>query len=75
MGLVRKLLIFASANGLVVQAHGSVDHHKAIHIGYKSRLVTDCSQDEAVKGRKGAQLEVHGIIGMSCSAQVDPCTH
>lgn len=67
MGLVRKLLIFASANGLIVQAHGPVEHHKAIQIDYKSRRVSECSHDEANRNRKGAQLEAHGIIGRSLS--------
>jgi hypothetical protein len=67
MGLIRKLLIFASANGLVLQAHGPVDHHKAIQIAYRSRVVEECSpgeaEAEAGKGGRGPHLEAFGVLG------------
>jgi SacI homology domain len=63
-GLVRKLLVCASVNGLVVQAHGPVDHHKAIQIDYKTRRIRDCSADDATKYGKDTSIEVHGLIGV-----------
>ena len=63
MGIIRKLLIFASSNGLIVQAHGPVEHHKAVQIDYKSKHVSLCPHDEAADNRKGVHLEAHGLIG------------
>ena len=64
MGIIRKLLIFASANHLIVQAHGTVEHHKAVQIDFKTKQVTECPHDDAVKNRKPPSLEVHGLIGI-----------
>ncbi|ETN41680.1 uncharacterized protein HMPREF1541_03616 [Cyphellophora europaea CBS 101466] len=64
MGIIRKLLIFASSNGLIVQAHGPVEHHKAVQIDYKSKHVSLCPHDEAADNRKGVHLEAHGLIGL-----------
>lgn len=63
MGIIRKLLIFATTNSLVVQAHGPVEHHKAIRIDYGSQRISECPHEEAVQSRRGPQLEVHGLIG------------
>lgn len=63
-GIIRKVLIFASANALIVQAHGPIDHHKAIQIEYKSKKVSECAHDDAVGYRKGPMLEAHGLIGL-----------
>lgn len=62
-GLIRKLLIYASVNGLVIQAHGPVDHHKAVQIDYSTQRVRDCSAADASKSKKEIQLEAHGLIG------------
>jgi hypothetical protein len=70
MGLIRKLLIFASANGLIIQAHGPVEHHKAVQIAYKSQNVTELSHDEVANNKKSAHLEAHGVIGRLCRQDV-----
>ena len=62
-GIVRKLAIFATVNGLVIQSHGSVDHHKAIRIDYKSTRIQDESDDASAKDRKQEHIEAHGLIG------------
>jgi hypothetical protein len=62
-GLIRKLTICAATSGLIIQSHGSVDHHQAIKLDYKSRRIADCSNAEAEKGKQETQLEAHGIIG------------
>jgi SacI homology domain len=69
-GLVRKLIICASANGLIIQAHGSIEHHKAIQIDYRSRRIQDCRADEAAKHKSEIQLEAHGLIGTAPFAPV-----
>ena len=63
--LVRKLLVYASINGLVVQAHGPVDHHKAIHLDYKSRQIQGYTVEQASQDEKSPHLEAHGLIGMN----------
>ena len=62
-GLIRKLLIYASVNGLVIQAHGSIDHRKAVQIDYSTQRVRDCSAEDASKNKKEVQLEAYGLIG------------
>ncbi len=60
--LVRRLLIWATVDGLVLQAHGSAENHKAIQIDYKRRQVKELQVDDAAS-KKGTSLEAHGIIG------------
>ena len=60
--LVRRLLIWATVDGLILQAHGPSEHNKAIQIDYKTRQVKEIQTVEG-PGKKGAQLESHGIIG------------
>lgn len=72
--LVRRLLIWAAADGLVLQAssHGPSEHHqKSVQIDYKSRQLkelpssTTTTTGGSVEARKGTPLEAHGVIGMS----------
>ena len=60
--LVRRLLIWATVDGLILQAHGPSEHHKAIQIDYKNQQIKELQKTEVVS-KKGAQLESHGIIG------------
>ncbi len=62
MGLVRRLLIWATVDGIVLQAHGTTEHHKAIQIDYRSRQIKELQKSDA-STRKSAPLEAHGIIG------------
>ena len=62
MGLVRRLLIWATVDGLVLQAHGPAEQHKAIQIDYKSRKIKELQKPDAL-AKKAAPLEVHGIVG------------
>jgi hypothetical protein len=63
-GFVRKLVILAAVDGLILQAHGAVEHHNALKIDYKSRRVNALTASESVP-KNGPRLEVHGIIGKS----------
>lgn len=70
--LVRRLLIWAAADGLILQAHGPFEHHKSIHIDYANRQITELPSTGAGVGasaetRRGNPLEAHGIIGRSNS--------
>jgi hypothetical protein len=62
MGLVRRLLIWAAVDGIVLQAHGPAEHHKAIQIDYKSRQIKELQKSDAL-AKKPAPLEAHGIVG------------
>ena len=62
-GLIRKLLIYGSINGLIVQSHGPVDHHKAIQISYDTSKITAYSGDDELQSKRDATLEAHGLIG------------
>ena len=62
-GIVRKLLVFASGDGLIVQAHGPVENHKAIQIDYKSKRVQEYSLDDDAIEKRQERLEAHGLIG------------
>ncbi|OAL40583.1 hypothetical protein AYO20_00319 [Fonsecaea nubica] len=63
MGLVRRLLIWAAIDGVVLQAHGPAEHPKALQIDYKSRQVKELQKSDAL-AKKPAPLEAHGIVGL-----------
>lgn len=60
--LVRRFLIWAAVDGLIVQAKGPAEHQKTIQIDYRKRQIQDVENDEVESG-KGVPLESHGIIG------------
>ncbi|KIW18364.1 hypothetical protein PV08_02652 [Exophiala spinifera] len=61
--LVKRLLIWATIDGLVLQAHGSAEHHKTIKIDYARRQITEAQTGDA-SGKKNVSLEAHGVIGV-----------
>ena len=62
MGLVRRLLIWAAVDGIVLQAHGPAEHHNALQINYKGRQIKELQKSEAL-AKTPAPLEAHGIVG------------
>lgn len=71
--LVRRLLIWAAADGLVLQAHGPSEHHKAIQIDYKNRQIrelrpsatnTGVALEPSASRGTATPLEAHGVIGL-----------
>jgi hypothetical protein len=66
-GLIRKLLIFATVDGLVLQptlqksSRGSPE--PSIQISYKGGAIGPVLQKKAGNG-SGSALEAHGIVGM-----------
>jgi hypothetical protein len=71
MAIVRKLLIFASANSLIIQSHvhspaeqHQTHQHRAIQIDFASRRISDIRHDEATQHRQGSVLEAHGLLGV-----------
>ncbi|KAK5192420.1 hypothetical protein LTR99_010452 [Exophiala xenobiotica] len=61
--LVRRLLIWATVDGLVLQAHGSAENHKAIQIDYTRNQIKELQVNDAAS-KKVTSLEAHGVIGL-----------
>ncbi|RVX74267.1 hypothetical protein B0A52_02099 [Exophiala mesophila] len=62
--LIRRLLIWAAADGLVLQAHGpNNEQHRSIQIDYKSRQIKETPGPES-EWKKNTPLESHGVIGL-----------
>lgn len=72
-GLVRKLLIFAAVDGLVLQPAPPRNHppttQQAIKIDYKGK-VGPLLKDRREEDTAPDTLEVHGVIGTAYSAQL-----
>lgn len=72
-GLVRKLLIFAAVDGLVLQPAPPRNHppttQQAIKIDYKGN-VGPLLKDRREEDTTSTSLETHGIIGTHCEEKV-----
>ncbi|KAK5078185.1 hypothetical protein LTR64_003410 [Lithohypha guttulata] len=62
-GLIRRLIIFATADGLVLHAHGSSDQQRALLIDYGAKRISDQVRTPNLHGQPGARLEAFGLIG------------
>lgn len=66
-GLVRKLLIFAAVDGLVLQPAPPRNHKpatdQAIKLDYKSSRIAPLLKDRREEDTAPSTLEVHGIVG------------
>ena len=66
-GLVRKLLIFAAVDGLVLQPAPPRNHKpatdQAIKLDYKSSKIGPLLKDRRDEDTAPNALEVHGIVG------------
>jgi hypothetical protein len=66
-GLVRKLLIFAAVDGLVLQPAPPRNHkpatEQAIRLDYKSSKIGPLLKDRREEDTAPSTLEVHGIVG------------
>lgn len=69
--LVRKLVIFAAVDGLILQQsdrgqRGSGNGNLSVQIDYKTRNITSLSQARSDSTAKSTSpcLEAHGIVGM-----------
>ena len=63
LGIVRRVVIFAAVDGLILQAHGPIDHHKLLRIDYRSNKVVSCPPSSLPPDHEFVSLESHGIIG------------
>lgn len=62
-GIVRKLIIFATTDGLVLQPHGGSDQSNPLRIDFKSRSIGPHVKVQPETFRQSPHLESHGIIG------------
>jgi hypothetical protein len=67
-GLLRKLLIFAAVDGLVLQPAPPRNHKpatdQAIKLDYRSSQVRNLAKDRREEDTAPNTLEVHGIVGI-----------
>lgn len=71
-GLLRKLIIFATVDGLILQPHGSSSRHNgngessSIRIDYKTNKISPVSPSD-LSARRESGLEAYGLVGMISS--------
>jgi hypothetical protein len=67
-GLVRKLLIFAAVDGLILQPAPPRNHKpatdQAIKIAYNGHSIAPLLKDRRQEDTANETLEAHGIVGM-----------
>ena len=66
MPLARRLVIFAIADGLILQnaSHSAhLDQHQAVRIEWKTGQLTPYHSTSLDKIREGAYAESHGVVG------------
>lgn len=63
-GLVRRVVISATATGLLLQPHGHSEHHKPLLIDFNSQQLTEYVESKQQSPRNVPQLDVHGLIGI-----------
>ena len=62
-GLIRRIFIFAAADGLFLQSPASLDPPAALRIEYKSQKLRYAPSVSVDEYSKKPYLESHGIIG------------
>jgi hypothetical protein len=74
-GLVRKLLIFAAVDGLVLQPAPPRNHkpttEQAIKLEYTSNAISPLLKDRRQEDTAPSTLEVHGIVGITAIFKID----
>lgn len=62
-GILRKLIIFATVDGLILQPLGGWDHHSSLRVDFKDRAIGQHAKVESETWKQRPHLESHGIIG------------
>ena len=62
-GIVRKLLIFATIDGLIIRPHAGLDHDNSVQVDFKSRSIGPYAKKQVDTSKDSPHLESHGIIG------------
>jgi hypothetical protein len=72
-GIVRKLLIFAAVDGLVLQPAPPRNHKpatdQAIKLSYKTNAIAPLLKDRRNEDTAPSTLEAHGIVGIALPLQ------
>jgi len=68
--LIRKLLVFATIDGLILQAHAPADNQKAVLLDFERNDVKKCPKHDIDPSKTEYQLEAHGIVGIKRLADV-----
>jgi hypothetical protein len=63
-GLVRRLVIFAATEGLVLQGHGHPEHHKSLLVSYETPEISERARSTIHHDDDVPRLEAHGLIGI-----------
>lgn len=63
-GLVRRLLIFTTVDGLILHAHGNSDHQRSLALEYGTANFQQTGANTPQHGVQGARLEAFGLIGV-----------
>jgi hypothetical protein len=61
--IVKKLAVFATTDGLILQPHGGANPHGSLRIDFKTKSVESLGKVEPETLKQTPRLESHGIIG------------
>ena len=62
MGIVKRAIIYAAVEGLILHSHGGTEHHKSLRIDYGSHKITEIAKSQLTSA-SGGRLEIFGLIG------------
>jgi hypothetical protein len=61
--IVKRFVIFATADGLILQPHGGWDHNHSVRIDFKVKSIVPHAKVDPETIKYSPHLEIHGIIG------------
>lgn len=61
--LFRRLVIFATVDGLIIQGHGTTEHHKSLLVEYESQRISERPKTSQTHNHSAPRLEAFGLIG------------
>ncbi len=73
--LLRRSVIFAAVDGLVLQQHGSLEPSTCLKIDYKTQNLASRSSSTAEDYSNRPHLESHGIVGENLKSLILRPTH
>jgi len=61
---IRRLVIFSTIEGLVLQAHGHSEHHKSVLVNFKSQQLSEHAKTDHHHDAQVPRIEAYGLIGI-----------
>ena len=61
--IIRRVVIYATVEGLILHGHGSTDQHKSLRIDYGSQKITEVAKGHESHAQHAGRLDVFGLIG------------